>query len=117
MDQPTKYEFDINADLRISAVKFQSFRINFKSGNLCIFRIKDIIDPIQFHMKYSKCPLENEGSTCDDHETAKFDNICEVLSAKNTVWSQLFTIIKPRLVCPIKKVRSRSTLTHFSVSK
>lgn len=55
-------------------------------------------------MKYSKCTLGNEGSTCDDHETMKMDNVCDRLSEKNAIWTPLFKIIKPKLACPIKKV-------------
>ncbi|XP_037034117.1 uncharacterized protein LOC119072897 [Bradysia coprophila] len=82
LEQPTKYEFHLDADLRILA---------------------DVTNPIQFHIKYSKCTLENEGNNCDDHETAKFDNICDVLADRNAPWSELLKLIKPRLMCPIRK--------------
>lgn len=83
LSQPTKYLFHLDADIRF---------------------FKDITEPIQFQMVYSKCTLDNVGSTCDSSEDMIVNNICDRFSEKNAIWTPLMKIIKPKLVCPIKKV-------------
>lgn len=109
LSQPTKNHFHLDADLRILFVIFISsckkkhpfLRPHFSFS-------KDVTDPIQFHMKYTKCPLDDLAS-CDDHETAKVDHVCDHFSEQNALWSPLLKTIKPKLSCPIKKVISTNS--------
>lgn len=108
LSQPTKNRFHLDADIRILAVNFIC-SCSVSSIISCTFSIQDVTEPVQFHMKYFKCTLDSVGS-CDDHETMKFDNVCDRLSEKNALWTPLLKIINPKMSCPIKKVKQKMLL-------
>lgn len=83
LSQPTKYVFHLDADIRF---------------------IKDITEPMQFVMTFFKCASGDQASNCDGSETLKVNDVCDRFSEKNAIWTPLMKVIKPKLLCPIKKV-------------